>query len=435
MTQSTAGEDPSMPIPPAGRAKRLRRLLGYAGWTFAAAALPLALDRLLVHPFLSRGLGEVRFSALVWVLALINIVGLIGFNGFAILLMRDFATRPIDEGRRLFRTATVLTFGLTVVVISLTVAVAWPWMPGEVRAEAGPLLIGFACYGVVRAVGMILVTHLRIRRRFKWVFVVRAVEAGVLLINLLVVGHESMWLIAIIYIASMLLPLPLGAFAARDVVGPGRWWSTKAARWLMAGWFAGAAISLIDQAQVYIPRLLLGVLGEDFRDVGALYAATAVGVIFVFPVQMLSQLVLSLLGGKSSFVLRGRRGWQYLVLTLVFSVAVGLVTYFAGRWLVRVLYPAQAQTALSFFHYIALTNGMLAVKQMIRPVLLKYAWLSTTVLWSGVALAVQLGAIFLLVPRYQADGAAMAMAISGFVGAVIWVAYFLRTHHRLSAAA
>jgi O-antigen/teichoic acid export membrane protein len=95
------------------------RLGRYALWATGGAVLPLVMDRLIVHPVLSKHLGAELFGAFLWVLGIVNLVGSVAAYGFLTLLMRDFARQTTEAAGRMFRTATTLTIGLSLIIVSV----------------------------------------------------------------------------------------------------------------------------------------------------------------------------------------------------------------------------------------------------------------------------------------------------------------------------
>jgi hypothetical protein len=184
----------------------------------------------------------------------------------------------------------------------------------------------------------------------------------------------------------------------------------------------------IDNAQVYLPIILLGAIsGQDFV---APFFAAGVAYAFLTPVTYLGMTVLNLIAGKKSFDLHGQRGQFYLVATLGLAVCVGLMSYFVGWPFVKYFYPEDAPATFKFFHWFAIANGCASVRSMMRPIGLKFARLWTVVILSGITLAVQVVALAALIPLWNDWGAAVGLAISSAVGMVIWLIIFEQFRRR-----
>jgi hypothetical protein len=251
----------------------------------------------------------------------------------------------------------------------------------------------------------------------------QAIESAVLCANLLVAPSRSLWLVGFIYVASMVATLPFAAWKVDDIQVKASWWDGPTARLLVAGWLPGALINVFNTSQIYLSRLAVGVFA-DTTEVAVLYAGIAISSIFVMPVTILAQLVLSLLGGTNRFVLPYPRALVYYVGVLTFSIVVSLASWLAGRWLIELLYPDVAARTMTFYHWIAISNGCASLMMMLRSVAIKYAPLGKTTFWTGIVLVVQIAALLVLVPRMQSAGAAVAVALSALVSAVIWSVYF-----------
>jgi hypothetical protein len=287
------------------------------------------------------------------------------------------------------------------------------------------LYLPLGVFAVLRGVSLLLVTNLRIKRRFRTILFLRVAEAGVLLMNLVVAPTGSIWLIGLVYAASVLFGAPIAAVVTKELRGAAGWFDPHWRRWLLAGWTAGAMLNLLNSSQVYLSRFVLGVLA-DVGDVAVLYAGTAMGNLFVAPVTVLASLVLSLLGGRDDFVFSGRTRRLYLALTSGIALTVALASWTGGRWLVQNRYPDLASDTLEFYHWIAIANGCLTVMILMRPIVVKYGRLSMAMLIASATFVAQMIALIALVPIAQAEGAAMGSAIALAIGAVLWMVMAIR---------
>ncbi len=432
MTPSTAAEpaQPSDAVPDgplAARDKestrsRVIRLGGYTAWTVAALAMPLVLDRLVACPILRRRLGADPFGSFIWVRSLAYMFGNNVANGFSIPFLRDLVKQSEDQVRIRMRTAILLTAVLTCVVMWIVSVVACYFGDNFVWRNAESLFLPFAGFALARSLDQVITVRLRVQRRVKQIFVLRTVEGVILAGAAICFPTRDILLIALIYFASTLIPMLLSGFFNRDVLQGGRGWDRGEAQSLLKEAPAGILMVAIDNAQVYLPIILLGAMAGK-SAVPALYAA-GVGYAFLTPITHMGQAVLSLISGKKTFDLHGRRGRMYLATTLGLALAVGLTSYIVGRWLVEYLYPLDAPDTLKFYHWIAIANGCASVRALMRPIGLKFAPLKSVVRLSWITLAAQVVALAALIPLWQAAGAAIALAISAALGMLIWLAIF-----------
>ncbi|MBJ20215.1 MAG: hypothetical protein CL933_12465 [Deltaproteobacteria bacterium] len=387
--------------------------------------LPLALDRLIVHPILNQYLGKELFGSFIWVLGIVNWFGSVAADGFAMLLLRDFVRQSVEAAGRMFRTAFTLTVVLSLLLIPVALLMSLGIADEMVLSNAWSLYLPLGVFAVLRGTSLLLVTNLRIKRRFRTIFGLRVVEAVVLLGNLVIAPTRSLWLIGIVYAASALFSMPIGAMTSVELRNRMGWLDPQWSRWLMAGWGAGALLNILNHSQLYLSRVVLGAL-SDVGEVAILYAGTAMGNLFVVPVTVLSTLVLSLLGGREEFVFKGRTRLLYVLTSYGIALSVAIASWFGGRWLVANRYPDLAPETLKFYHWIAIANGCVAVMILMRPVVVKYGRLSATMLIAFITLIVQIVALAVWVPIAQAEGAAIGLATALAVAAALWTGMALR---------
>jgi O-antigen/teichoic acid export membrane protein len=383
------------------------------------------MDRLIVHPVLSEHLGAELFGAFLWVLAVVNLVGSAAANGFSTLLMRDFARQTSEAAGRMFRTATTLTIGLSLIIVSFALVLSLVFAEEPVRSNAWPLYLSLGAFAVLRAISLVLIANLRIKRRFKTIFVLGTAEACVLTLNLAIAPTESLWLIGCVYVMSVVLTVLLCWCVTDEFRSSKGWLDPSWRHWLLMGWGAGALLNVLNTSQLYLSRVVLGVMVE-VGEVAILYAGTAMGSLFVIPVTILSSLVLSLLGGRKDVALVGFIRNAYLALALGMGVAVAIIAWFGGRFLVTNRYPDLAPETLELYHWIAIGNGFMAVIILLRPLVVKYGKLTQMVAAAGAALVAQIVALLVLVPIAKAEGAAIGQMVAAGVGAALWMTMAIR---------
>lgn len=403
---------------------RVMRVGGYAAWTTGGVALTLGIDRLVVCPLLNESLGDDVFGAFVWTMGLVNLFGSIGANGFAILLLREMAGHSDEDANSLFCTSLSLGSLCALVIVGASLVASLGFADEFVRANASPLFVMLGAFAIARGLELIVFANLRIERRFATIFLLRVVEAAVLLINVKLAGGGNLWLIGGVYAASALVVLPIGLRTCASKLRGGRWWDSAHVRLLMTGWAAGALLTLLEQMNVYASRLVLGAV-DGSASVASLYRGTSIGNIFVVPVGLVGGVILSMLAGKTEFVLRGKTGAQYVGISAACAAGVGFCSLLLGGWVVRWRYGSLADDTLSFYSWIAIANGFTALSLMLRPVAMKYLPLKRLTLVSLLVVLIQFGALAVLVPSAQARGAAMALAGASVVGSALWLWCFV----------
>jgi len=411
----------------------MRRYAGYMFWSAGAFALPVALERLVVCPLLRHHLGDEQFGGFVWLLGVMNVLGLATTAGFSSYLLRSLASQDVARAQALLRMSLLLAVLIGVPVIALGSLASYRFADEYVRASALALYVPLGAFAVFRCLETVLITTLRIKRWFATIFVLKAFEAAILLIILLIAQWQNIALIGGVYIASVAFPLLLITFLSRTDIGRGPWWSAGLTGTLLVAWAGLSLPALIEQSLAYSPRIFLGA-AQGSAAVTVLFAGTSIGNVFVMPVGLAGGLVLSLLGSRRDFALAGRRGYLYLGICAFCAMAAGSCSYLAGKWLIRLLYPEVAGETLAFYHWIALANTAAAAIVLIRPVALKYARIRNVATLSLGSLLLQWVALALLVPSHGPAGAAIALALSAFVGLTLWLGCYVQLLRARSAA-
>lgn len=403
----------------------LLRMSSYAFWTAGGALLPLALDRLIIHPALNEHLGVEIFGAFLWILGIINLVGNVAADGFSTLLMREFARQSAPDAGRMFRTAITLNVGLSFLIIVLVLAGSFTFAEPIVRDTGFSIVLPLGILALVRAVSLLMISSMRIKRRFRTIFGIGIAEAAVLSLILLVAPSGSLWLVGSIYVASALVTLVISCGSTLELRSRCGWLDATWGRWFLQGWAAGALLNFLNGSQLYLSRIVLGAMAE-VEDVVVLYAGTAMANLFVIPATVMASLVLSLLGGRSETGLARSERRVYVVFAVVVSVGVAVLAYFAGGWLVSNRYPDLAPRTLTFFHWIALGNGLLSLMILMRPLVVKFGILNRTAGIATVCFTVQFVVLVVLVPVAGAKGAAIGQLVATAIGAIAWTGMVMR---------
>lgn len=409
--------------PGAGMLGRIRRVGGYAMWSALAVALPLAVDRLVVAPRLELGLGKELFGAFQWVLGVTYLLSFSVGAGFSNYLMRDLARHGIDDARLIFKTAVIACGSLGAASLLIGGALSLQFADGTVRTHAAPLYGTLGVFGLASCVQWVLVTNLRMRRRFVTMFALKMVETAVLLTLAPLAGLKNLWIIGGVYCVSVVAPLAMNAHLSREVLSGAAWWSTRSAAAMLAIWPVMGVATLIEMSLQYSPRIVLGVY--NVAEVTTLFMASSIAAVFGMPVTLVAHTVMSVLSGHRGFVLGGRVGLVYGLAVTVAAVGVAGAIAVAGPMLVTLLYAERAGAAATLFPWLALGGGGSAVTVLMRPVAMKYARVSHVALLASTTLAVEVVLLILLVPSAGALGAARATAAAGLLGAAMWSICFV----------
>lgn len=396
--------------------------------------LPLMIDRLIILPELNKYLGSEVFGGYIWVIGVLNTFTNLAAAGCSVLLLRDIGKLTPEKASLAVRTALVLTAVLSVVVLSLAATLSLPFAADTVRDNAWVMYGPLVGYCILAEIVQMIITVMRIRRRFIIVFLLKAAEGAVLAMNFWVAPTKLIWLVGLVYVGSMALPLVIGMMVTPEYRDKG-WVDRQTAKWILTGFVGGALITFSESVQRNVARILVGTLTDSTEQVAVLYAGTSIGNIFVMPVSRLSMVILSLLAAHQTFAMAGRKGFQYVGGILMLMVLVGGTSYLAGGWLITNRYPDLADQTLQFYGWIALANAFSAALLMLRPVAIKYAPLTMAAGASVTGAVIQITCQAIFIPIYQAKGAAIGLALSAGISATLWaLAYvFITRRHKAEA--
>ncbi|MGE3181452.1 MAG: lipopolysaccharide biosynthesis protein [Phycisphaerae bacterium] len=425
MTENTAGNPSASPPSALARLReRAVRISSYAMWITAGFILTLAVERLVLHPYLRAAFGEIQFGAFVWVLGIVNLVGTVAANGFTINLMRDLKRYEDEFAANYIRQAVLLTATFSFFILVASALVAYAIADAAVQENAFALFSTLIVFSTFRGMQQVLFAALRIERKFRTIFLLRVVEGAILLAILIVAGRQSFWGVGLVYVFSVLVPFVLAAVREPAFTMRREWWNGQLARVQLPGWVGGATLALTEQGQLQASRLILGIVTST-TEVTLLYAGTSMGNFFVAPVSIVSGLLFSLIASHQESRLTGRRGVLFLAAVIATGVAIWILSHFLGIWLVEWRYPEDAPTTLEFYPLIAASNGFTAVMILLRPVAIRYLAMRWVTAVSAATVLSQVVLLVWLATTHGARGAAIALLVSSVVGALLWLGTFI----------
>ncbi len=414
------------PKPKSAMIGRLRRLGGYAFWTAAAFAAPVAIDRLIVYPALNSHFGEALFGAFAWVMAIFDLSRRIVSNGFVITLMRSLGSESAEANQATLRTALLLTALFACPFLIGVAGLSLFFAAGEIREYALSIYPPLLAFSLLFCLQSIMLAGLRSERRFRTIFLVKVVEGAVLCSIVFIVFTKSLLWVALCYVAS--LAASAAILSSLTVYsGTGSWYLPQTATRMLREWPAGGWLTFTEQSRVFAPRIILGILATT-SDVGVLVAAMSIGNVIMMPLGMVGTLILSLLSKRKQLAFDRGTLVLFLATVAVAAVLAGFGTQIVGTILLKQLYPKLYDAAIPFFHWIAIGNAAATVVLLVKPVSLRYAAINRMIRYSVMGISVQLFALFILIPPYGARGAAIASALAAATAACAWLAGFSRIY-------
>ena len=383
-----------------------------------AGVLPLVVDRLFIHPALLRAAGPEWFGMFIWWLGLMQWVGIATANGNALPLMLSMGPlSPLERDRQLARSLGVARFvvGLALILTAAICGISGNWPSDLGLLVAATLLL----VGWTQGVFNVMSARLRVERAFGSLLAARALEAAVLLGMLVAVAQSPKLAAGVGYAVSSAVLLAMGGHLLRKRRVPGDVPLAPAISPPGEGlmWVTGVLFAVFEQGQVYASRLALGLSG-DGRDVAILYAGVGMANMFLAPVSLVGQFMLSIISGKRE-QLAGREKGLLALANLCAAALIGLAVRHGGSWLVTNRYPEIAGQTLPFMTVIASSTAWMAAAILFRPLALRNQPLRICSALSGLCFTLQLVLLFF----YQGKGVAGACAAlntSALCSAMAW---------------
>jgi O-antigen/teichoic acid export membrane protein len=186
-------------------------------------------------------------------------------------------------------------------------------------------------------------------------------------------------------------------------------------------WLHVTIASMLTFSGRYIYRIIIGAF-HDYSQVSVFFGATNVIELCMAPMDVLSILLLSMLGGFKKLKDVGKRQ-RYTVLfaaILIIAGAVALVIL-AGEFILSKLFPGFADESARILMLIIPVIPCFAVIVFSKPFVIKFGNIKYVPLVNGVALAADLVLAILFIPSLGVKGAVISYNIGTAISALSWL--------------
>jgi O-antigen/teichoic acid export membrane protein len=388
----------------------------------------------LSAPLMIRHLGVEDFGRYVTIMSLVAIVAGLTDAGITTIALREYAARSGDDRRGVLR--DLLGIRLTLTVLGVAGGVLFAIAAGYDRVLVlGALAAGFAL--LLQSVQLLLGVGLQGELRFGWVTATEVLRQVLFVtaVVVLVLAGASLGPFFLAQLPAFAVSLALTAWLVRDrmplrpAFHLGRWWP------LLRVTVAYAAAVALNAAYFRIAILMLSVLGSE-RETG--YFATAFRV-----VEILIVVPGLLIGAAFPILIRAARddrdrldyaASRLMEVGIVLGLWVTLGLFLAAEPIIRVLAGHESDPSIELLRIQSF--ALIATFVIVSGgfVLLALHRHRTTLVVNVLALAASLALGAILIPAYDATGAAVAVVAAEFVLAVAVVVAVVRQRPAVAVA-
>jgi len=372
--------------------------------------LPLAAEKVVVHPFLLRFLGPDAFGSFVLALGVVMLLVGIPGGGIQPATLREHARFENRRKDAFFRAGVAVA--VSVVGLVCLVLVVFAGEIAGIMAKGSPRTAEYirmlSLYALVLGCLLGLQVVLRAYLKFGQLLLGSLFTVlGFILVILLVMtfGRGS---VGLSYAAGPAGGLLFTAFLLRRPLAGRPWlyWSDLRIYARTSPFFMGTAA--IGFSQTYLSRLYLGA-HVPLGQVACFFAGNAVALLFAQHAGMMGAVAFSYVARKKSIreVHRGAL-LRYLALTGLFAFLTLAAGLLLGPLLLRLLYPAVVTGAAPVFAIRIVGVSCAVPRYMMVGIAQKFLRRWLTAALNAASLAINLGLLILLVPGHGIRGAAWA---------------------------
>lgn len=398
-----------------------KRYFGYTFWVGLEIAVFVGLPRLVIFPVAAYLLGKEEFGLFIFSLGIVMMLGKAPSGGLETGVIRHMAELEepardilISTGVRLCKIAMLIIVAIGIVVLAI---VRYFWQAdAKIIWCLVPLLILLYSWNLFE----LQMVRYRVERRF-------ALRAGwysflgmLLFIAIPAAAFGGVVGMAWGYMFGYLVTYVILSWRKR-ILFKKSIYDVKLAALLKRVWFHVTIASVLGISSRYVYRIILGIF-YSYSSVAIVFGATNVIDLCTAPMDILSLLLLSMLGGFANLQDVGKRQ-RYTVFGAAVSIAVvaTLVVFLAGPFILSVMFPEFADESATVLRWLIMLIPCVAVILFSRPFVVKFAPIKFVPVLNFVTLLAHLLPALILIPKLGIKGAVISYNIGYGLTAVSWL--------------
>ncbi len=404
-----------------------KRYFGYSFWVGLEVAVFVGLPRLVIFPVAAYLLGKEEFGLFIWSLGIVMMVGKAPSGGLQTGVIRNMARleEPVKDilistGVRLCKIAMLAIVAIGIVV--LVMARYFRQIEPKTIWCLAPLLILLYWWNLFE----LQMVRYRVERRFA----LRAAWYSFLGMTLFITIPAAIFG----GVVGMAWGYMLGYMVTRIILS---WrqgilfrksaYDVKLAAVLKHAWLHLTVAGVFAFSSAYIYRVILGVF-QPIQYVTILWGATSIIFLCVAPLNILSSLLLSMLGSFARLEDVGKRQrYTVLAAAVLIAVVAPLVAFFAGPFILSVLFPEFADESAQVLRLLIMVIPCVVVTSFSRPFIAKFGPLRFVPILNFMTLMAHLLPALILIPRLGMKGVAISYNIGHGLTAVSWLGVLVWT--------
>ena len=407
--------------------KYFKRYFGYSFWVGLEVVIYVGLPRLVIFPIAAFLLGKEDFGLFIWVLGIVMMIGKAPSGGLETGVIRHMVELEdpakdilISTGVRLCKIAMLMIVSVGIVVLGI---VRYFWQTdAKIIWCFVPLLIFLYSWNLFE----LQMVRYRVERRFA----LRTSWYSFLAMVLFIVIPATIWGgvvgMAWGYMLGYVITHIILSWRQKNLFRKPTY-DVKLAAVLKRIWLHLTVASVFAFSSAYIYRVILGAF-QPKQYVTILWGATSMIFLCAGPLSILSSLLLSILGSFARLEDVGKRQ-RYTVLAMAVSIVVvaPLFAFFAGPFILSVLFPKFADESAQILRLIIMVIPCMVVTSFSRPFIVKFGPLRFVPILNFITLMAHLLPALILIPRLGVKGAAISYNIGHGLTAVSWLCMLVWT--------
>lgn len=404
-----------------------KRYFGYTFWVALEVAVFVGLPRLVIFPVAAYLLGKEEFGLFIFLLGIVMMIGKAPSGGLETGVIRHMAEleKPardilISTGVRLCKMAMLVIAAIGLVVLGI---VRYFWQTdSKIIWCLVPLLILLYSWNLFE----LQMVRYRVERRFALRTAWYSFLGMLLFIAIPAAMLGGVVGMAWGYMFGYLVTHILLSWRRRILFKKSRY-DVKLAALLKQVWLHLTVASILALSSRYIYRIIVGIF-HSYSSVAVLFGATNIIYLCIAPMNILSSLLLSILGSFACLEDVGKRQ-RYTVLGVFVLIVVGatLVVFFAGPFILSIMFPKFADESAQILRWLVMIIPCEAMIVFSRPFIVKFGPIKFIPVLNFITLVSHLVPAILLIPRLGIKGAVISYNIGYGLSAISYVAVLVRT--------